>query len=455
MQPASKILATGSLLAAVGMLLGSWAPFEFQSANLSDVLQLYFDAGNSRRASRSDTAANTALSIPFAMAFCGFLWSLKNSLMARVVATILAMAATALISVACELPQGWLQNRVPSVLDTKAQLVGASLGCALWWLVGPVCIRSLNQMVVASQAALRVQAALSLAVLLVLFWSVLPGRVLMSPSEFGHKWAAGGIELVPFAHSITSMSDIFQLGWCIFIGIPLGLWAAHFLRFVFRQPLSGPAQFLAVIALGMLPEVLQIPIATRHASATDALFTALGVSAGYVSAQHIWANHNALGSKATIDGSHRHVAYAPSLWFAVALGYWLLLTLLFWYPFQFTTNLSEVKTILMRAMREPMADYQGANLKLLFSSVRAAMLAGLGGLLLGVGCGLISSAPLRRVVGMTSAVAIIILALGIEIGQLLEPSHTGGGIGVLSLATGGMVGLAAGLVLAGQSGRGR
>lgn len=455
MQPASKILAAGSLITAVGMLLGSWAPFEFQSASLADVLQLYLDGGTARRIPRSDTVANTALSIPFAVVFCGFIWSLKNSFKWQVWATVLALIVTAIVSLGCELPQGWLKHRVPSILDTRAQMVGATMGCALWWLVGPVCIRSLNQMVVASQPAVRVPAALSLAVLVVLFWSVLPGRVLLSPSEYGHKWAEGGIELVPFTRPVTSMSDVIQLGWCIVTGMPLGLWAAYLLRHIFRRRLSWATQFLAITALGVLPEAIQVPIATRIASATDALFTTFGVSFGYLAAQRMWANHDAHTSNATIDQESRRIACDPSLWFAIALLYWLLVALLFWYPFEFMTDLAEVKKILLKAFKEPMADYQGGNLNLLFSSLRAAMLAGLGGLLLGVGCGLIPSAPTRHTIGIAFAVAIVAIALGIELGQLLEPSHTGGGIGVLALITGGWVGLAVGWVIAGQGGRHR
>src|SRR5690606_32060676 len=132
-------------------------------------------------------------------------------------------------------------------------------------------------------------AAISLAAAGVMIWSVMPGRVLVSPADWARKWSRGRIELVPFTRPDASLGEsLYQWGASICIAIPLGMWAFHFLYFVARRRPTLASQALLAISLGLLPELLQVPIDARVASATDALFGIVGAAVGLTLARWVW-----------------------------------------------------------------------------------------------------------------------------------------------------------------------
>ncbi|KAA5546264.1 hypothetical protein FYK55_05095 [Roseiconus nitratireducens] len=449
MKASSKILASASAVVAAAMMFGSWAPLEFRSARFADVLSAFLDPAASGHLSRSDTVANTVLGIPLAFTFTGFLATLRASLAWRCLASVLALLTTAVISLACEIPQGWLVDRVPSIADTRAQLGGAVVGIAAWWIVGPACAGELDRMVLGTHRWGRVKAALGIAAGTVFVWSILPGKILVSPADYARKWTRGQIEPIPFSRPIRDLGEAaFQWGWTILLGLPLGLWAYSMLRVPSPEQgcrrsgsagsPSGPTVLLWLVGLGILPELLQIPVARRFASATDALFMILGTAAGYAVAGLAWEHR---GEASTQHSSLAWRARDPSLWFVLAAAYLLFLCALSWIPFEFVTDPQEVKRTLREVAARPFGDYRGSNLKLFFNTLRTALLGTGWGTLLGVGIGLLHASNLRRWMMSAAGCASVGFAFGIELGQLLEASHSGGALGALSRLLGMWTGL--------------
>lgn len=443
----SCFLAAGSFVAALVMLLGSWAPFTFDFSHPISAFDAYFAAAGEQQRSGPDAVANTALGLPFAFLCTGFLYSLGKPLLWKAGATVMMFAITAALSLVCELPQAWLPGRVPSILDTAAQLAGAVVGCVAWWLVGPSCGRAIDGLLNASRTTLRAQAAVTLAALAALMWSILPGRILVSPADYARKWSHGQIELIPFSLPIGHLGDaVLQWGWSLGVGILMGLWALQFIQICGRQNLSPAGQWLLVLGFGLLPELVQIPVLGRFASATDAVFSIAGAGLGFAIGQWVWR-------EPSCSAAHRarRIFQQSGFWFWLAIGYLLLWCLLSWWPLEFVTDLGEIKSQLSLFVADPFVDHRGSSLALLFSTLRStAMAAGLG-LVAGVGVGLIGRAPRHRLHFILGFVLLLLMAVvvagGIEVGQLLERSRTAGALGMISRTLGMWLGLAVGAIV--------
>lgn len=429
------------------MLIGSWTPFTFDFSNPASAFDSYLAAGQAQRHSGADAVANTALGIPFAFLCTGFLHSLGKPLVWKLAATVVMFALTAVLSLICELPQAWIPGRVPSVLDTAAQLTGAAVGSVAWWLVGPSCAAALGELLNAPRATLRAQAVVTLAAIAALIWSILPGRILVSPADYARKWSQGQIELIPFSLPIGGLGDaVPQWGWSLGVGILMGVWTLQFVQICGRQNLSPAGQWLLVLGFGLLPELVQIPVVGRFASATDAVFSIAGAGLGFAAGQWVWR-----GASSREAGSVRRIVQQSGVWFLLAIGYLLLWCTVSWWPLEFVTDRHEIKLQLSRFVADPFIDHQGASLTLLFSTLRSvAMAAGLG-TIAGVGIGLIGRSPghrLRFFIGFVVLMLVAVLvAGGIEIGQLLEPSRTAGVLGFIASTIGMWLGLAAGAII--------
>lgn len=434
MKTSSKLLGYSVVLVAAGMMYGSWAPFELQSARLSDVMAVYRDVPEWWVASRSDTAANVALSVPFALLLTSFFLSFGTGFAWRLSSVGAVMLATGLLSLVLELGQGWFANRVPSLADTIAQLIGAIFGGSVGWLIGPSVAKSLDQMVAAPQRARRIQAASTLAALLALLWSVLPGQILVSPADYARKWSRGQIELVPFTLlNPWSPEAIYQAGWNMLLGVPLGFWACHSLEITRQTRLRIPSQLLVLLGLGMLPEVLQVFVAGRFTSATDVIFVTCGVTLGFYAARIGWG---------ASQGREEVVRLRdPAVWFGFAVLALSVVCFLSWFPFNFTTDAGELKRRWEAVLAHPFADYRGSNFLMFFETIRTVVFGTIIGGFSGVAIGLIGHRQIRRAVFIVLFLSAAVVALGIELGQWLEGSRRGSGTGALACTAGIWLGL--------------
>ncbi len=417
---------------------------------MSDVWDVYWNAESLRPSSRSDAAANVGLAIPFSILLTTFLHFFHRSLAWRCFSVAVVIAATTLLSLILEFGQGWFGHRVPSVQDTVAQLTGAAFGCVAGWWAAPRVVGALDELSNAPQRSLRIQAATTLAAMLTLLWSILPGQIIVSPVDYARKWSRGQIELVPFTLlDPWSWDAIYQAGWNVILGIPLGLWGYHTFRVVGRRPLTVPGQFLLLLGLGLLPEVLQLFVAKRFTSATDAIFVTMGTAIAFYSARWAWGDREIDGADESLRGHGGGNGWFrdPAVWFAFAVAFLMLLCLVAWFPFEFVTESTELKERLNEIAANPFSDYRGSNFQLLFGTLRTAALAGILGTLAGVAVGCIVNRRLRVVAFSLLLSAAIMASFGIELGQMLESSRTGGAGGFFTRVLGMWVGSAVGMML--------
>jgi peptidoglycan/LPS O-acetylase OafA/YrhL/VanZ family protein len=439
---AQRVFAVAAFASALLATLGSWAPLRVRETNLADVWEVYLNANLSPSISRADFVANILLGIPFAYTLLGFLTTNRQRDAGRLAATLVTMAAAIVLAVIVELGQGWFLGRVPSVRDSLAQVCGATIGCVAWWITGDRISRLLNRMLLGDKPHSRLQAAISLTALGVLAWSLLPGNVLVSPVDLARKWTDGNIELIPFTRPQASFGEsIYQWMASIFLAIPLGLWASQFLKFTLRRSTSLTEKALIACGAGLLPETLQIPIASRVASSTDALFGVIGAGLGICIGDLIWKN-------ATHVSQPRpsHPIRQPAFWYLMAALYFVFLCVLSWYPFDFETHPRRILKILKEVASDPFSDYQGSNLKTLFVFARLAVISTILGVLAGIGTGLIRQQPVRIAVAVVIFLATAAGSLAIELGQLLESTHSGAGLGLVMRMLATWSGLALGIV---------
>ncbi len=432
------------MLAVAVAVLGSWVPFHIESRSFDEVWGEFVASLDIGGRGRGDFTANVLLGVPLGFLLISCLnVGCRRSFVTRLMHSLVVVAAVVCQGLVCELGQGWIVHRVPSSADVLAQMIGGIIGVTVWWTVGDSVEQAVSKSLGHRSLWTRSETALSLAAVGVLIWSVLPLDVLMSPAEIMGKWTRGGIELVPFTRPNTMpMEWLYQWAISAVIAMPLGLWAGITLFPRLGMPtVSTTAKLLTAVFLGALPELLQIPIAGRVASATDALFAIGGVYAGIEIGQRLWPSASGTTSE------HVRFIARPSTWFIASLIYWISLCLVAWYPFDFVTDRQEVRELVKGLAADPFSDYRGSNLRALFVFFRLSIMSTAFGALMGIGVSLV--VPRRWRIGLAglTVLTIAMSSLLIELGQLFEVSHTGAGIGAIVRMAAGVIGLAAAMAI--------
>ncbi|WP_372716875.1 VanZ family protein [Novipirellula sp.] len=436
----------------MSLVVVSWAPFNFGPNTLAEVRSQLIIAGIAPEYSHADFVANIMIAIPLGFFLVGYFDLRTKCLLRRpspgpalgiarpILLAAITLVASGSLGLLCETGQGWLPTRVASLRDVKAQIIGALFGVITWWCCGASVSGLITQTLRGQKLDSRINALVSLTAIGVIVWSIAPFDLILSPVSIVRKWTRGQIELVPFScHPIFTLNSLYQWSVSFILGIPLGIWARRAIAslFVKGQPQSNIC--LAAIALGALPELLQIPIDGRVASSTDAIFTSLGVASGLLVAPVLFAaiespvqTHVGMGKPT----SKRRWMATSSDWFLVAMVYGALWSLLSWYPFDFVTDSEQLKARLNQLFSSPFHDVETNGLKTLFVVFRAFLLAvGLGSLL-GGGASRLSVSLLRTMARYVILPLAVSIALIMETGQLLEGTRTAGGIGLLTQAGG-------------------
>ncbi|MDM4018830.1 VanZ family protein [Roseiconus lacunae] len=410
---------------SLALAVGSWAPFQFRGATLIDAWDAFISVSRAHRFSRSDFAANLMLGIPISFCILGWFGSTRNLSMAG--QSLLALLYVLALSVCCELGQAWIVNRTPSCLDMVAQALGALIGVVLWWRIGTWLNANVQMFFRSRHATTRGQAAAWMVACGILLWTVLPLDVLISPVEIAQKWAVGRIELVPFTlHDVSYFDVVRQALLSFMLAIPLGVCCLLLFGKTLQITESASAFILSALATGVLPELIQVPIASRVASATDALFGTVGAAFGLAIGRLLVS-----GDAAERSASPDRAMHWPTMGFLVAVCYFVLLCLMSWYPFEFVTDKTELRDAIRSLQDAPFADFRGGSLGVIFSLFRVSVLSAILGALLGVSTALIKNPVKRKILGATMLVASLAAMSLLELGLVLEASHHGGGLGLL------------------------
>jgi glycopeptide antibiotics resistance protein len=283
-------------------------------------------------------------------------------------------------------------------------------------------------------------------IVLLLIVHLMPFDFTVSIDELAVKYQEGKIWLVPFQHFVDGGLLTMLLKTCTNMAafFPLGFLKAFSCE---RRKAHLPTM-LFVLALGvpMLVEFLQLLVYSRVCDITDILTGGAAVLMGWTSADLLQANRRSAGAtgwqlSATEDSRWRRRSLLAGLmlaWFGVVLY-------LNWSPFDFTTDPArfpdgpdELSVWGLRHMSWlPLVDYYwGSKYQALDQFVRKSVSF----IPLGILCALASARVFRPRSGSLVLSLALSVALVIETGRYLIPSHSASVTDLLLQCAGAWIG---------------
>lgn len=358
--------------------------------------------------SRADWVANLLLFIPLAFLWSGALAHGRHPALGAILTLFVLLAATAL-SLGIEFTQLFFPQRTVSQNDIAAEALGAIIGTTCWWGFGARLLAWYEGWHRETEPAGMAERIAWVYFAVVIGYSVLPLDLTISVVEIYHKWHEGKVNLIPFADLPANfMQALYQIGTDILLWVPLAwLWRARPGRDnlkVWRMT------FLAAVAV----EFMQLFVYSRVSDVTDLFTGALGAGIG------AWLGGRQFG-RAGKAGSAARAASPNWLRLALALAWLPVLMLVFWYPFDVRTDSIFVRERMDFLTRVPFqVYYYGTEFRAITEVFHKTLFfAPLGALLAWWVSGL--SWRWRGYAMAAALAAIIVVALGIELGQVLLP----------------------------------
>ncbi|MCC9601468.1 hypothetical protein LOC67_13005, partial [Stieleria sp. JC731] len=223
-----RLATVGLLIAwATLLLLGSWYPFEYQEATFRGACEQWWRGWRLAGQSRSDLAINVVAGVP--LGFCSGLlirvWSTRKSKLgfAECSSGLLALSLIALYAFGVEIGQAWFSHRVPSSLDTFAQIAGASGAMIVSLSLGEFLLIRISSTGLANVSS-RSMALLDLYFFGYVIWMWMPFIPALSPSELKQKWLHGVTGLGLQQWSRDPWVALYQAGVAMATAIPIGAW---------------------------------------------------------------------------------------------------------------------------------------------------------------------------------------------------------------------------------------
>ena len=391
---------------------------------------------------KADWVANILLFIPL-----GFFWLAtarvdRKGGWAWLPAALVVAALTAL-SLLIEFTQQWYPPRTVSQNDIIAETLGGMVGVGLWFFIGQSVVNWLRSLVRDPQPASVLLKLLLLYVLGFLLVSVFPLDLTLTVGDFHEKVKAGRFVWIPFSQAYESIFDfLYQVGAEVVLWIPIGAWVV--LTLVHRRqrmPTTGQAIVLGMLIVCGL-EIAQIFVYSRYFETTDLLLGFVGVALGVSGTSRFL--HRAKGASLPLESITTGAGLRRMGLWTVSVGvYATLLVLFFWYPLDFQWD-SDLAVPRLESFFRPIGEslYRGSEANAVKQIVRKVTLfAPLGAGLLMLAASLPVPRNMRRVavgVGLTLGV---MLATGIELGQVVIPQHTPDFTDVLICSTGVALGM--------------
>ncbi len=395
------------------VVYGSLVPLTLRPMSMTEAVDAfsripYLDLGI---ASRADWVANILLFVPLAFLWTGVLDPIRPRAI-RALVSIAVFACALSLSIGIEFTQLFFPPRTVSINDIVAEALGAVIGIVLWWLIGQRLMHWLCSLPRAHGAQGVAERLLTVYLLLLFGYNILPLDLTLSPVELYHKWREGRVLLVPFSAPYASRAQaVYDLSSDIAVWIPAAmLWA-------YAYKTSKARIWWYVLCAAATLEFLQLFVYSRVSDITDILTAAVGGALGVWFARSRQRRAPVKEIPAEL-GPRGRAGLAPWL----ALVFWLAVVLtVFWYPFDFNLDPAFVDARLRGPRRVPFeALYFGTEFRAVTEVLHKAGFMFPLGVLLGwiVDRGTVRPRGLAHVVVI---LLVVLLAAGIEAGQLILP----------------------------------
>ena len=320
-----------ALLYLVFVIYGSLVPLHFHAQPWDQAVARFraIPYLNLGIGSRADWVANILLFIPLAFVWLGVMWSRR--FMARLLATLVVIAACATLCVGIEFTQIFFPPRTVSLNDIIAESIGTVIGIVGWWTFGGRLSRWYVDWRSIKESATFAERLAWTYVAAIFIYGVLPLDLTISAVEIFHKWREGKLILIPFAGLPPEPSlALFN------VTMDALMWAPP--AFLWR--ISGKRSSLKVWGMTMggaaLLEVLQLFVYSRVTSVTEVIMAAVGGAMG------VFLGVNYVAGVRPGDEMKRSTATSDIsktlLPLVLALLWVFGLAVLFWYPFNFRTD---------------------------------------------------------------------------------------------------------------------
>jgi len=343
----SKTLAFSlALLCSLFIIYGSWLPFTLSGADLTQAWQQFLQLWQQESTSFSgvDFGTNILLTIPLAFFAAAWLQQLKPLTLRYPVIVLYCL----LLAFVVELGQLMFSGRVASPYDVLAQGIGAVLGLLLWHQAGQIIWPLLSQLTdEVSSGSVWYRLAVLYAVVFFVY-NVLPLDLTLNPEGIYDKWKAGKILLLPFQYKDGPW---FEISYAVISDVAVWLPLAYF---VLRASKTRQPAVLYVGLYSVFTEVVQLFVMSRTTDIGDVIYALLAVLLLKIFKVKRQEHHTQSQSgtrpqiAATLaysqisSSEHKSQNLVMSHSLPALLLFWVfwtvVLLLLFWYPFDFSTS---------------------------------------------------------------------------------------------------------------------
>lgn len=352
--PSKRTYITLSLCYLAFVIYGSLIPFQFRSLPIAEAIDRfrhlpYFQLSIQ---SRADFVANILLFIPLSFFLMGS-WLIQNkpSYNKKFTVALFVLIFCSLLSFLIEFLQQFFPPRTVSQNDILAETSGAIIGIILWIWYGPN-LTILAQGLISEHRphSLAAKALIGYIVALI-FFSVFPLDLIISPVEIYHKWKEGRFILLPFSWYYGSIEKFF---YDIFVDlalfIPIGFLSGKTLKIPFKKLLIIRGLLFGVTVAAAI-EFLQIFVWSRFSDVTDIITGGLGGLFGGILCCFITEGTTEYNIPESKKGSLVRLYVLP------IGGYLCILMLIHWSPFNFNTDRALVLSRLKNISFIPLYNY--------------------------------------------------------------------------------------------------
>lgn len=411
------------------VIYGSLIPFHVQIYPIAEAIRKfrqipYLHLGIQ---SRSDLVANILLFIPLSFLLMGTWCGPTQSWYVKAAGYILVFLFCSLLSIGVEFTQTFFPLRTVSLNDILAETAGAGIGILLWHWRGPKITTWAESIISERRPRSLAESMFYGYVVALLFFSIFPLDLTISPVEIYHKWKEGRVVFVPFSGNHGSTGQfIYDILTDIALFVPIGFLAGKIRKNPPNSPLNTAAshsytvQYITRglwmgITIAAVIEFMQIFVWSRTTDITDLITGGFGgVLGGFLA--YIMAKGAICNGVETIP-NRKPLRLINSL---LVSGYIGTLLLIHWGPFNFTMDRAVISSNIEHISIIPFYNYY-------FASEFQALTQALRKFIFFVPLGILLGWRLQRTKGMLfwviSLFSLVLLAAGIEAGQLFLPGR--------------------------------